>query len=264
MGICKDKSTTYLADRGYNVVREPNAALEPLSLLGRQNKAISQLGPLNLLITNPPGPLPAITANVPAADINGQTSSKISIGIGLNVLGNLLGAMGGRDLGANLNFTDASQIEFSYSDVLNDSVAPLEVGNYLRSAKVDTGNLLLRQYVLGNGDLFLVTTIAKSDKFTARFETSRGEDAEVNLPVLQGIAGGSVKIGSNGASNSTVSFQGNQALTFAFQCFQVGVLDGVLSLTSVQPGKLFTGTRDPVLKPVSLESDSLMDVQPFG
>jgi hypothetical protein len=35
-------------------------------------------------------------------------------------------------------------------------------------------------------------------------------------------------------------------------------------LTSVQPGKLFTGTRDPVLKPVSLESDSLMDVQPFG
>jgi hypothetical protein len=143
-------------------------------------------------------------------------------------------------------------------------VLPLEVGNYLRSAKIDTGNLLLRQYVLGNGDLFLVTSIAKSDKFTARFEKSNGADAEVNLPVLQALAGGSVKISSNGASNSTVSFQGSQALTFAFQCFQVGVLDGVLSLSSVQPGRLFTGTRDPVLKPVSLNSDSLMDIQQFG
>jgi hypothetical protein len=262
MGICRDKSTAYLAELGYNIVREPNAGLKPLSLLGRQNKAVSQLGPLNLLITNPAGPLPAITADVPAAAINGQTSSKLSIGIGLSVLGNLLGSMGGGDLGAKVNFTDASQIEFAYSDVLNDSILPLEVGNYLRAAKVDSGNLLLKQYVLGNGDLFLVTTIAKSDKFTVKFEKSNGLDAEVNVPVLQGIAGGGINVNTNGAGESTVTFQGSQFLTFAFQCFQVGVLDGVLSLMSVQPGGMFAATKNPTLKPVSLNSSGLLSMQP--
>jgi hypothetical protein len=73
MGIRKDKSTTYLAGLGYNVVRHPSAGFRPLTLLGRQNGAVNRLGPLNLLITNPPDTLPQVTADVLSADVNGQT-----------------------------------------------------------------------------------------------------------------------------------------------------------------------------------------------
>ena len=93
--LCSDKSTTFLRGLGYNVVRHPSADFTPLGLLGRQNGETIRLGPLNLLITNPPGPLPKVTADVVAADINGQATSKLDIGIGANILGTLIGAMRG-------------------------------------------------------------------------------------------------------------------------------------------------------------------------
>jgi hypothetical protein len=42
------------------VVRHPREGINPLDLIGRQNDSVDYLGPLNLLITNPPGALPAI------------------------------------------------------------------------------------------------------------------------------------------------------------------------------------------------------------
>lgn len=256
MGLCDDDSTRFLKGVGYNVVRHPNAEIKPLGLIGVQNKEPSYLGPLNLLITNPPGPLPAVQEDVPAADINGKTSSALKIGIGVNIIGSLIGAMGG-NLGVRLDYTNARQVQFSYTAVLNDSAVPLEVGNYLRNAEVDAGNLLLEQYVLGNGELFLITKTAKSKKFSVTYERSTGVAAKVDLPVLQGLVGGDVKVEANGANNSVVTFEGKENLVFAFQCFRVGVRDGDLSLTSVKAGgAVFAVSAGD--RPVLLDAEGLI------
>lgn len=235
MGLCNDKSITFLRDRGYNVVRHPSANFSPLTLIGRQGSAIAQLGPLNLLITNPGPPL-AITKDQPGAGISGQASSKIDFKIGINVLGSIIGAMGGGNIGADFSFTNAQKIEFRYEDVLIDSVVPLEVGNYLRDGEVDVNNLILKEYVLGNGDLFLVTKIVKSKKFAVSFERNNGAGANVNVPVLQGVAGGSVAVTAAAANASVVTFVGPVDLAFGFECFQVGVEEGILSLPQVKAG----------------------------
>jgi hypothetical protein len=237
MGACSDKSTKFLASKGYSVVRHPSVDYKPLMLLGRQNKEVLLLGPLNLLITNPPGPLPGTAADQPAADLNGNTSDKLGIGVGLNILSNIIGAMGG-NLSASVNFTKAKKMEFTYRDVVTDSVVPLNVGNYLKDAEVDAANLVLREYVLGNGELFLITKVAKSNVFTVKFQSSSGTAIGVDVPVIKAVAGGNVKVDVGGESNSEVSFQGNTRLSFAFQCFQVGVLDGNLALTSVKAGAI--------------------------
>jgi hypothetical protein len=260
MGLCSDASVTYLKCAGYNVIRHPNAAIKPLDLIGIQNKEPLYLGPLNFLITNPPGALPPITPNIAAADINGKSSSTLKLGIGLNVLGSLIGAMGG-NLGVTANYTNARQITFSYAGVLNDTVVPLAVGNYLKSADVDSGNLVLQQYVLGNGNLYLITKTAKSKKFTVQYEISNGVDAAVNVPVLNQMVGGNVTVNASGARSGSVSFEGTQDLVFAFQCFQVGVVDGVLSLTSVQAGGVYLSVdQTGGDKPAVLPSDGLLAV----
>lgn len=235
MGWCEDKSLSHLKHRGYNVVRHPSAAIQPLDLIGLQQGEPRHLGPLNMLITNPPGSLPSITRDVPAADINGQSSSTLKIGVGATILGNLIGAMGGT-LGVNLSYTNAKQITFTYAGVLNDSVVPLEVGNYLRNAEVDSGNLILQQYVLGHGKLFVITKIAKSKKFTVKYEVGNGVDANVQIPDLQKAVSANSDVHVTASAASTVSFDGNQNLIFAFQCFAVGVIDGVLKLTAQPAG----------------------------
>lgn len=232
---CTDKSMTALAGLGYNVVRHPSANFRPLMLIGKQKGEFLQLGALNQLITNGPGPLPAVTLNQPGAGIQGQSSSKLDISVGASILGSLIGAMGG-NLGINVSYTNARQVEFKYTNVTLDSVEPLDVGNYLRDGHVDAGNLILQQYVLGNGELFVVTKVAKSKTFSVSYTRSGSSGVTVDVPALQALAGANVKVGASGASSSLVTFDGDTPLGFAFQCFQVGVVEGVLSLTSVKAG----------------------------
>ena len=261
MGVCEDKSVTFLKGLGYNVVRHPNAATQPLDLIGVQKDEPRYLGPLNLLITNPPSSLPKITRDIVSADINGKSSSTLKIGVGVTILGNIIGAMGG-NLGVNVNYTNAKQLTFSYTGVLEDSAVPLEVGDYLKAAEVDAGNLVLQQYVLGNGRLYLITRTAKSKKFTVTYEVNTGVDAKVDVPTLQGIAGGSVNVASTAARTAAVAFEGSQNLVFAFQCFEVGVKDGVLTLTTQQAGGVvFLAAGGPSPTPPLLPGDGLLNVQ---
>ena len=225
MGICKDKSTVYLRGLGYNVVRHPSAILNPLDLIGVQAES-AYLGPLNLLVAQAPGPLPEIQRDLMATDINGQFSSKLDFGIGVNIVGSLISALGGENLGASSSYTDAQVLEFAYSGVLNDYVVPLEVGNYLKDGSVDSGNKVLAEYVLGNGDLYLVTKTAKANKFTVSYERKNGTGANVQVPAIQGMVGGNVKVDSDSTRKHVITYQGPSYVTFAFQCLQVGVADG--------------------------------------
>ena len=263
MGLCNEKSVTYLRKLGYNVVRHPSADIKPLGLIGRQKGESIHLGPLNLLIVNPPGPLPGTTTDVPAADVNGQESSKLDFAIGVNILGALVSAMGG-NLGVSVNYTNAEKVQFNYSGVLSDAVVPLAVGNYLREAPVDAQNLILKEYVLGNGDLYLITKVVKSKRFTATFEKKNGVGAKVDVPMIEGVVGGNIAVSTDAAKSWVVTFEGTTHLVFGFQCFHVAVEDGVLGLTAVKSGGVplavgQAGGDEPVL----LGGPGMMDLGRF-
>lgn len=258
--FCTDQSMTALAKLGYNVVRHPSANFQPRLLIGRQAGEFLQLGTLDQLITNPPGPLPAITSGEPGAGIEGQTSSKLDLGIGANILGSLIGAMGG-SLGVNVGYTDARRVEFKYADVTLDSVVPLAVGSYLRDGSVDAGNLILQQYVVGNGELFLVTKVARSKRFSVLYEKKNSTSANVDVPALQALTGANVKVSVDTQNASLVTFEGAIPLGFAFQAMQVGVVDGVLSLTSVKAGAVTAAAGDDLTTPKPIAPASLLDVR---
>ncbi len=260
--FCKDNSLTYLASLGYNVVRHPDATFAPLKLLGEQNGEFMVLGSLNQLITASPSPLPAITADQPASDVNGQKTSSLKLGVGANILGTLISALGG-NLSASVDYTDAQELTFVYQDVLSDSVTALDAGTYLSSGHVDSDNLVLKQYVLGNGKLYLITKIVKSHKFTVNYSKKDGVDASVKVPVIQAAVGGSLTVGTTSDSSAVLTFAGKTPMPFGFQCFQVGVKNGVMSLVSTKAGSVFSlsldeGTDDS-LDPVIL-SDGMLTI----
>ena len=79
MGICRDKATTYLKHDGYNVVRHPQAGIEPLQLIGRQGNAVALLGGLDRLIVRSLGSSPEPDRDHRASDLSGLVSSKLSL-----------------------------------------------------------------------------------------------------------------------------------------------------------------------------------------
>lgn len=244
MGLCSDNATQYLRGKGYNVVRLPRNYLPPLSLLGKQKDSVEYVGSLEQLITNPPGPLPSITNDQTAVNLNGQSTSKFKLSLGLSILNGLIAGLGGNKLGATASYTNARSVTFEFNNVVFDSVAALSVGNFLRDGDVDSGNPLLEQYVLGNGSLYVVTERLRASEITASFETSDGVGASVDVPVISNQVGGSVGVELSGGRTNAIKFKGTEKLTFGFKCFQIGVKDGVLTMFNVKPGSVAASLDD--------------------
>jgi hypothetical protein len=232
---CSDPATTYLNSLGYNVVRHPQESIEPLGLIGRQGGVANYLGTIDQLIENPqPGTLPSTETDLVAADINGQSSSALKVAVGANILGSVIGAMGG-NLGVDTSYTNARKMQFHFSGVLKDRATPASIGQYLRNQQVDGANPLFQQYIMGNGRLYVITEVVRTQKLTVQYERDAGVAAAVDIPAVQGLVGGSVSVTQQAAQSGTLSYSGTKYLTFGFRCFEIGVADGELSLVASPP-----------------------------
>jgi hypothetical protein len=263
MGLCSDNSNQYLRDVGYNVVNLPRDFLPPLSLLARQGDSIEYIGGIDKLITKPAGSLPTATTDQTAANINGKSTSSLKLSLGLSILNGLIAGLGGSKLGASAGYTNARTITFEFNNVTFDSVAALDVGNYLRDGDVDESNPLLAQYVLGNGKLYVVTERLRASEITTSFEVSGGVNAQLDVPAIANQVGGNLKVEiANGRTNA-VKFKGDHALTFAFKCFQIGVKDGVITMFSVKPGSVVASLDEEPNGSVTL-GEGMIDISEAG
>ena len=245
MGVCHDKTTTMLRTQNYNVVRHPRDGINPLDLIGAFKDAVHQLGGLDKLITNPPPNAPTITRDQIAADLEGQQSDKQAAGIGLSFQKQVLaGQKVAFDVSAQ--YQKARRLQFTFNDVVTDTVAPLDVGEYLKQGQVNADNLVLQQFVLGQGTLFLITQTLKAKRITVKSENENGSEVKVDVPVIKGIASGKVNVEASADQSSLVTYSGDKSIVFGFQAFRVGVAGGVLSLVPAAPGSVSFGvTFDP-------------------
>ena len=235
MGICSDDATTYLNRLGYNVVRHPQGAIKPLHLIGRQGGTTNYLGSIEQILVKPAAQLPPIEPDIDATDINGQNTSSLKLGVGANILGSVVGAMGG-NLGVNTSYTNAKTVQFQFTGVKKDRTAPLSVSDYLRNAEIDAASPLVAQYVLGNGNLYVITEIVRSKVLVVTYQSETGVAASVDVPAVQNLVGANVSAQADSAATGKVTYSGPAFLTFGFRCFEVGVKAGVVTLFAVKPG----------------------------
>lgn len=263
MGICTDKSTTYLKQHGYNVVRLPREGIRPLDLIGRQRDAVNYLGRLDKLLTHPSHALPPIKSNAESAEIHGQTSSKLPLAIGLNVLDSILSALGA-GAGITANYKGAKTLQFGFGKPLVDTVAQLDIGQYLKNGEIDDDNLILKEYVLGNGDLFIITETIKTNKFTVSAEASGGGEFKLDVPAIQQLLSAGVQVSVDANSAGTVSYEGPKLLVFGFKCVQMGWTDEGMRLVNVKPGSVAMAAGDegaPEMRPSILDPNGLLDME---
>jgi len=234
---CSDKGVNYLAGLGYSVVRIPRTNIAPRDMIGKAKDTL-RLGKLSQLIVSPSGAEPPITSG-PAANISGQSTSKMKIGIGINVLGPIIGALAGSTLGATLGYEKAKKVQFQFDDVAMDSVDPAAVGQYLRDAEVDVANPVLKKYLLSKGaQLLLIMETLKSKKLTVQTEGSSATNFGLDVPVIQATASGKLSVDTSKANSGQVTYTGETPLVFGFKCMRVAIIDGVLDVTDVAPGDI--------------------------
>jgi hypothetical protein len=218
---CADQFLTLLKSSGYCAIRLPKADIQPLQVLTKRRIELDRLGDLSdLLVTGTSIPLPAITPDSPAPDISGERTSDLSVGVGVSILGTILGAMGGGQLGIDAQFQKAASIAFQFENVIENHIDVIELDKYLGDADVNPASRYVAR-LLEVDAIYVVTSTIKSNTIKVDAKDSAGQSIGVSIPAIEGIVGGNVKVSHDTDASSMVRFQGETPLVFGFQAVQL-------------------------------------------
>jgi len=69
--------------------------------------------------------------------------------------------------------------------------------------------------------LYITTAIIKSTKYTFEAKDSSGVGVQVDVPAVQGLVSGNIKVGTEGATSTKLTYEGKIPLVFGFQAVQI-------------------------------------------
>jgi len=235
MAVCKDPSLTYLNGLGYNVVRLPRVGIEPLDILGKDDKSVERLGQVNQMWTSPQ-PLPPVKGPQAATGVTGQKTSELKLSIGLKILSAALGAMGAAVPDVSFGYSKAKKVSFTFTDVQVYLVDPLVVGNYLAAGDLSSGNPFVRRYFEDDDtSAFILTEVLKSKSITVTALDDSNSEVAVDFPAIQQVVGAKVAVTSKSATNTTLTYAGTDELSFGFRCFGIAYVDGAWRVHGTKP-----------------------------
>jgi len=253
-----DQSITFLRGFGYSLFRFPRASAQPLELMHREGKDLTRLGMVLDLVTAGEIGSPEVRRDAsPGIDIEGKETSKVNVAIGLSILGSFIGALGGGKLGLDVAFNSARTVTFQYTGVMEDVVDVLSLEKFVKAGKISPHIPSGTLDKLLDDEVYVVTSVLKTKKIVVAAQGERGVNVNVDVPVIQQVVGGTLKVGTEGTSASSVGFEGAVPVAFAFQAVQLVFDDSGEFLTTQQlpagdaaarafPSGPHQGTRRPV------------------
>ena len=205
-----------------NIIRVPEQRMQPLRVLARKDEKLVYRGQLGELLLGAPGELqnPPM-ANSGMADISGKRSRKVDAKLGLDILKGFLSGFG---LPAALNieaqFSGASEVSFSFSDVQRVYIEPSRLGQLLRGRQLDLSNPVASAFVGKNAwECLVLDSVITSKDFTISIDRQASADFQLDVPAIEDMlakAKADVKVSS--ASTASLTFKGAEARAFAFTC----------------------------------------------
>jgi len=253
-----DESITYLKDRGYCVLRMPRSDMKPLQTLIRAGKKdLNRLGELASIMVKGKNELPTISRdNIAPGGISGKETSKVKVEIGVTILGGIIRALGGNDLGLSTAFGKGKSITFKFENVLEDHSDVDLLDQFLSTAAIKPDQKTVTTALLED-EVYVITSTIKTNKFTVNAAGDNNVKVALDVPVIQQAVSGNLKIETGKAVEGTVSYEGITPVVFGFQAVQLMYDDQSLTYTAVnilQPGAAAARAAG-VIKPAFLTLD---------
>lgn len=217
-----DESITFLKDRGYCVLRMPRGDSKPLqTLLKAGKKDLTRLGELATITIPGANPLPPLSVdNEAPIEISGKESSSTKIEIGINILGNIIQALGGNKIGLSLGFSKAKTMTFKFEDVLEDHIDVDKLDLYLSTCGFRSDMTTVTDALIDD-EVFVITSTIKTTKFVINAKGDSGAKVSLDVPAISGVASGSLSVDTAKATEGTVVYEGTKPVIFGFQAVRL-------------------------------------------
>lgn len=210
-----------LAEQGYEMIALPRTDIKPLQLLCRMDEYLEHLpNSVTSFFRENNGIVPTSTANT--ANISGQQMLDFSLASGLDFFNTILKTFGLNDseFNAALKGSKHYKIEFTFEDVEENKVDHLALDQFISGGipQVDT----FKSYAdsLKKGDLFIVTSTLKSNRFSIKLLAGEENEASLNAS-LEKIAKVNAQIEHKSNNLFSITTTGKEPLVFACKYVQV-------------------------------------------
>jgi len=216
-----DPFLNMLKDIGYLPLRLPRADVMPLQLLNIDGKKFTLLGDLEEAMNAGSAKLPALKKDiVTAGQIQGTKTSTVKASIGLDILGNILGALTGTKIDVSAGFQNAATLTFEFADVTVSTVSVILLDKYLNVATIDDTAKQIKQ-MMQSGQVAVTTAVARSKKYMVSAQNDKGVDIKADVPVIKEIASGNLTVSAASSKQTKICFEGPDAVTFGVQAAQL-------------------------------------------
>jgi hypothetical protein len=207
----------WLKEYRFNVVRLPRRDLHAGDVVLRTKDGFDQkAGKLAMVFTSQEEQ-PEPVSGEPVAGIGRTIEKQVEAKFGFKILGALLGAAAASKLGVNLDAKKATKLAVTYEDVVQDSIAVLELDAWIQAAKVKvTGQSAVW---LNDDKLAAVTATLRTDKLSILAERADGASIDLSIPEIEGIIGGQVGARLLSKTGAKITFAGPEAIAFGFQAY---------------------------------------------
>lgn len=231
-----DQSISFLKHLGYCVVRLPRADLKPLNtLLKTGKKDLTRLGELSTIMIKGSDDLPPLSVdNIAPHGVSGKESSSVKIEIGVNILGGIIQALGGSNLGLSTAFGRAKSVVFKFGNVLEDHIDIDRLDQFLSSASIRPNQNAVTSALIDD-EVYVITSTIKTNSFTVTAMGESNVSVGLDVPVMQQAASGSLKVNVDKATEGTITYEGTIPIVFGFQAVKLIYDDQTQTYTTVDP-----------------------------
>lgn len=138
--------------------------------------------------------------------------------------------------GATTGFEKAKTLTFAFGDVLEDHVDVDRLDQFLTTCSFRSDMTAVTSALIDD-EVYVVTSTIKTHKFTINAKGDGGVKVGLDVPVISGVAGGSLKVDVTKATEGTVVYEGTKPVVFGFQAVRLFFDDvgGRPSFTAMDP-----------------------------
>jgi hypothetical protein len=197
-------------------------------------------GQLGKLVTGQPGLQKAIGRARPhlVANLSGVQSSKVAMGIGLELIGFILRVFGLPVPGVAAAFEHARNVSFKFSRVQERIYSAADIGEALERRTLRKRNAATA-VIAEKGSALVINSVFESPDFSVRVEKRSGKRAGVDYGLLKELAEARADISVQQTGANEVSWQADEPAVFAFTVLRLGVAEfGGITIIQLGPPRV--------------------------
>lgn len=221
-----------------NIVAIPESRIEPLVILAAGKNQASFRGAIQPLLKTPTTFTKPQVMQSTVPTISGTRTRDINLNSGLQILGNFLKGFGIPSIDLGASFEGATKVSFTFNKVQRLFVDINELGEAAVGSTLDRNNPAAAIFFEdGNKySCYILDSAITSSEVTINVEKTAKTSPRLDVPTLSSIvAKANAAMTVSKSSNTSITFQGDKQLGFAFSCVHA-TFDNTGKFVSMEPG----------------------------